>query len=700
MRYARAFFLSLVVLATAFGAVPQRAWAGVDDYPSSLRGAALDALVDPWNFYNRECTSFAAWRLNNRNGMSFHNYYGGQHWGNANHWDDAARASGIPVNNGPAVGAIAQTDAGNWGHVAWVESVNAGGTVTIEDYNHLGTGVYSERTVAASAYVYIHVHDIGGNSFPDGSFVQVSGSPAIYRMAGGAPLYVSDWAAVGGPQPYTIVSQQQFDSLRAYPGDGTFIATSGDGRVYEIAGGAPLYVSNWATVGGAKPTVGVDRWDVDNISDPHAHLRAYPGDGTFIATSGDGRVYEIAGGAPLYVSNWATVGGAKPTVGVDRWDVDNISDPHAHLRAYPGDGTFIATSGDGRVYEIAGGAPLYVSNWATVGGAKPTVGVDRWDVDNISDPHAHLRTYPGDGTFIATSGDGRVYEIAGGAPLYVSNWATVGGAKPTVGVDRWDVDNTSDPHAHLRAYPADATFINTSAGYISRFAGGAPFRASTWSVFGGAQQSVTVDQWDVTNASDPHAHVRSVPVDGTVVEGLPSHVYWRFTAGHRTTTGATGYAVAVDDVGIVAYPVQRPAPTPTPTCMVPSIIRLPLNRATLSLSAARCATGRVRRAYSARVKAGLVISQTASVGTILAVGSRVGVTISRGPEPKCTVPSLVGTTIPKAQRVLRLAHCGLGNVRRTYSRKAKGVIVSQSRRRGALCRTGARIDVVVSRGRR
>jgi surface antigen len=41
------------------------ATAGVDDYPANLKSAAQDSLVDPWGFYNRECTSFVAWRLNN-----------------------------------------------------------------------------------------------------------------------------------------------------------------------------------------------------------------------------------------------------------------------------------------------------------------------------------------------------------------------------------------------------------------------------------------------------------------------------------------------------------------------------------------------------------------------------------------------------------------------------------------------------------
>src|SRR5699024_806098 len=35
----------------------------------------------------------------------------------------------------------------------------------------------------------------------DGTFVRRAGSSAVYRMVGGAPVYVSQWAAVGGRQP-------------------------------------------------------------------------------------------------------------------------------------------------------------------------------------------------------------------------------------------------------------------------------------------------------------------------------------------------------------------------------------------------------------------------------------------------------------------------------------------------------------------
>ena len=325
-------------------------------------------------------------------------------------WLGDAQAAHWSTGPSPAVGAVAVWDNtyGIWipelgsksGHVAYVERLNADGSFHVSEYNWATPLGYGERDVWDNDHInFIYPPGGSSSSLSDGTFVQVSGSPAVYRIAGGAPLYVSNWAAVGGPQPCVTISQSQFDSLRPYPADGTFVASSGDGRVYRIAGGAPIYVSDWAAVGGPQPCVGIDKWAVDNIADPHAHLRAYPADGTFVASSGDGRVYRIAGGAPIYVSDWAAVGGPQPCVGIDKWAVDNIADPHAHLRAYPADGTFLNTS-TGGVYRVAGGAPLFVSNWSLFGGIQPYVTVDQWNLDNISNPVAHLRAAPADGTTV------------------------------------------------------------------------------------------------------------------------------------------------------------------------------------------------------------------------------------------------------------------------------------------------------------
>ena len=112
-----------------------------DDYP--YRGATSG--VDRWNFYKGQCTSFAAWRVNHNLGVSFSNSYKGQHWGNANHWDNAARAAGIPVTGTPRVGDIAVRNSGTWGHVAYVAKVNSNGTFYVEEYNHVRSDTYSYR---------------------------------------------------------------------------------------------------------------------------------------------------------------------------------------------------------------------------------------------------------------------------------------------------------------------------------------------------------------------------------------------------------------------------------------------------------------------------------------------------------------------------------------------------------------------------
>jgi surface antigen len=118
------------------------------------------SYADPWGFALRNGTSFVAWRLRETNGASdFSNHMQGGHWGNAQDWDENARALGYLVDDVPAIGAVAQTDEGRVGHVAWVSAVE-GDTITIEEYNHAGPGIYSTRTVPVSDFRYVHVADV------------------------------------------------------------------------------------------------------------------------------------------------------------------------------------------------------------------------------------------------------------------------------------------------------------------------------------------------------------------------------------------------------------------------------------------------------------------------------------------------------------------------------------------------------------
>ncbi|MDQ5982311.1 MAG: Peptidase protein [Patescibacteria group bacterium] len=81
-------------------------------------------------------------------------------WGNANTWDDYAKRDGYVVNNTPAVGAVFQTDVGEYGHVAYVIGVNdTTGEWKISEMNAPTINVVSTRTFskeAAESYNFIH----------------------------------------------------------------------------------------------------------------------------------------------------------------------------------------------------------------------------------------------------------------------------------------------------------------------------------------------------------------------------------------------------------------------------------------------------------------------------------------------------------------------------------------------------------------
>lgn len=96
----------------------------------------------PNGFYAGQCTAFVAskkripWR------------------GNANAWDDNARAMGVTVSDVPVVGAVAQTDRGTYGHVALVIGVGDG-VVLIREQNYDYRGSIRDRWAPVSEFNYI-----------------------------------------------------------------------------------------------------------------------------------------------------------------------------------------------------------------------------------------------------------------------------------------------------------------------------------------------------------------------------------------------------------------------------------------------------------------------------------------------------------------------------------------------------------------
>jgi hypothetical protein len=97
-----------------------------------------------------------------------------------------------------------------------------------------------------------------GAPLAEGTFVRVSGSTTVYRIAGGAPVYVSSWTSFGGVQPVVVVSKTRWNLLPTYPRNGTFLQAAGHSTVYRVQSGVASVITSWDPYGGPKPTTAVD----------------------------------------------------------------------------------------------------------------------------------------------------------------------------------------------------------------------------------------------------------------------------------------------------------------------------------------------------------------------------------------------------------------------------------------------------------
>lgn len=345
------------------------------------------------------CVSYAAFRLEQA-GVA-------RPWpdriGSGFEWDDKARAAGVVVDTTPTVGSIAQWDNGS-GHVAYVEAVDDTSIQVSEDnYPSSSSRRQIDRSSATfAAAEFIHVADVApavinrvlSGQIGSGALVNYGGH--VYRIAGGAPLYVSTFDAVGGPQPTATLTDAEFGALRVTPADGTLVVGAQTGEYYTFAGSAPLYVSTFDAIGGVQPAVSVDQaaLDMAGAGGVWDHASRRPVDGTLVFGAQTGQVYQFAGGAPIYVSTFDAIGGWRPPQSVDQAALDNAGAGGRwdHALFHPSDGTLLVGAQTGRVYVTRAGHPEYVWEWAQVGGPAATASADQVSIDNagVSGPWSHL----------------------------------------------------------------------------------------------------------------------------------------------------------------------------------------------------------------------------------------------------------------------------------------------------------------------
>ena len=244
------------------------------------------------------CTNYVAWRLIRTGGYSTTAVAG---LGNAGAWDTGALSKGYTVNRTPAVGAVAQWDSN---HVAYVEQVNADGTIVISESN-VWSGSSTNRmwlrhrVIAASAvghFIHLKPHsvkaiiapgDFDGDGKADLMAVRVDGVLKLYRGdgAGGFLDYAGTTIGTGWAVFKTVLAAGDFSGdLKP-----DLLAVSTDGLLYLYRGNgsggwlAPrtLIGSGWSTM---RFVFSPGDFSGDGFSDvfavlPDGRVRVYDGNG-------------------------------------------------------------------------------------------------------------------------------------------------------------------------------------------------------------------------------------------------------------------------------------------------------------------------------------------------------------------------------------------------------------------------------------
>lgn len=131
---------------------------------------------------------------------------------------------------------------------------------------------------------------------------------------------------------------------------------------------------------------------------------------------------------------------------------------------------------------------------------------------------------------------------------------------------------------------------------------------------------------------------------------------------------------------------------------VPRVTGQPYAQAQSALQAAHLSPDRVD-AFDETIPPGVVISTDPGAGSELRRSQDVTVTVSKGPE-RYAVPQVVGASANEATARIKAEKLTLGDTRRAFSETvADGLVISVSPKEGASLKRGAKVDLVVSKGR-
>jgi surface antigen len=129
--------------------------------PQTTAETQAEAGLPPYNEENESAPSTAQQYTSRGYAYGHCTYYVAsrrpipQNWGNAREWLSRAKTAGYLTGVNASPGAIAQTTTGRWGHVAYVEKVEAG-KVYLSEYNFVGWNRLSYRWANENEFKYIY----------------------------------------------------------------------------------------------------------------------------------------------------------------------------------------------------------------------------------------------------------------------------------------------------------------------------------------------------------------------------------------------------------------------------------------------------------------------------------------------------------------------------------------------------------------
>jgi surface antigen len=120
--------------------------------PSAITAAVIPSIYisPPYTFANAYDAGQCTWYVAGRRRVP-------SNWGNADNWYYGAERAGWRVGSTPVLGAIAQTSAGWYGHVALVEGISSDGkSVEVTEMNYDGPYIIDSRWTPTYSFRYIY----------------------------------------------------------------------------------------------------------------------------------------------------------------------------------------------------------------------------------------------------------------------------------------------------------------------------------------------------------------------------------------------------------------------------------------------------------------------------------------------------------------------------------------------------------------